>query len=371
MHTIKFYPLGDAESILITLDQGQTFLFDYGNQRNINDADDLRIDLSQALRNELEAANKDSFDVVAFTHLDDDHVCKASEFFHFDHAAKYQGDGRIKINTLWVPAAAIIETGSSNDAAVIRAEAQYRLKHGYGIRVFSRPKKLEAWLTKHGLTLAQREHLITDAGRLVPGYDALIHGIEFFVHSPFASRLEDGSLLDRNTDALAMQAKFMYAGVETRFLITADLPCDPIAEVVRITKYHHNEERLQWDIVDISHHCSYLSLASDKGETITEPIPEAKWLYEEQGQPGGKLISSSRPIPDNDYDIQPPHRQAANYYKACARKINGEFKVTMEHPSKSAPEPLVITIDQFKATIKKGRASAGAVISSRPAPRAG
>src|SRR5947207_312174 len=111
MHTIKFYPIGNAESFLISLENGQRLLFDYAHVRNPNDPLDRRIDLAEALRGELTTGNKDYFDVVAFTHLDDDHICKATEFFHLDHAKKYQGDGRIKINTLWIPAAAIIEEG--------------------------------------------------------------------------------------------------------------------------------------------------------------------------------------------------------------------------------------------------------------------
>ena len=85
------------------------------------------------------------------------------------------------------------------------------------------------------------------------------------------------------------------------------------------------------------------------------------------------MISTSKPIPNNDEDKQPPHRQAANYYKDVAYDIDGEFKVTMEHPSEINPKPLVITIDGFGATLKKSISSGvgGATIISRPAPKAG
>lgn len=371
MHSVTFYPLGNAESLLITLENGRRLLFDYANVRNVDDDTDVRIDLEEALRGELKAATRDYFDVVAFTHLDDDHICKATEFFHLDHKKEYQGDGRIIIRTLWVPAAVIIEEACDGEAAIIQAEARHRLRQGSGIRVFSRPKKLEDWLKKQGLTIAAREHLITDAGQCVPGYDLASEGVEFFVHSPFASRLADGTLVDRNTDALVMQARFRSQGVETNFLITSDLPWDALAAMVQVTQYHHNEDRLQWDVVDIPHHCSYLSLAPEKGKDKTKPVDDIAWLYEEQGQTAGVLISSSKPIPTNDDDNQPPHRQAANYYKDCAASIGGEFLVTMDHPSKTAPEPLVITFDRFKATVKKTIPSVGAIITGRPAPRAG
>lgn len=97
MHRLTFYPLGNADCCLIDLANGQKILFDYADIRCEDDAEDLRIPLGEELRKNLKDANRDFFDVVAFTHLDNDHICKSSEFFHLEHAEKYQGEGRIKI----------------------------------------------------------------------------------------------------------------------------------------------------------------------------------------------------------------------------------------------------------------------------------
>ncbi len=371
MHTITFYPLGNAESCSIELNNGRMLLFDYANVRDPNDPGDLRFDLAKGLREKLRGARRDDFDLVAFTHLDMDHIQGVSEFFYLRHAKKYQDANRIKIATLCVPAAAIIEDGCEDEARILRAEARYRLREGSGIRVISRPQQLASWLEKQGVHIEDRLHLISEAGTLLPEFTLSSDGVEFFVHSPFASRLADGSLLDRNTDALVMQARFEYDLVRTHLLITADVPHDALAEMIRVTKWHKNQNRLEWDIMDIPHHCSYLSLAAEKGKDKTEPDDEIKWLFEDQAQQRGVLVSSSQPIPENDDDPQPPHRQAANYYRECADAIDGEFKVTMEHPKKSSPEPLVITIDGSKATVKKPGPNAVGIIASRPSPRAG
>jgi ribonuclease BN (tRNA processing enzyme) len=371
MHKVTFYPLGNAESIQIDLHNGQKILFDYANQGDPDDPDDLRIDLQKALKDDLHLADRDDFDVVAFTHLDDDHIQGMSEFFYLEHAQKYQGEGRIKIKTLWVPAAAIVEPGCKDEARILQAEAKHRLRKGKGIRVFSRPQQLADWLEDQGLTLEDRKHLITDAGRLAPEFSLNEHGVEFFIHSPFAHRLEDDTIIDRNNNALVVQVRFVCNEMLTQVLLTADLPHDALVEMINVTQYYKNDDRLEWDVIDISHHCSYLSLAPEKGKEKTEPVPELKWLFEKQAQMYGILVSPSKPIPSNDDDNQPPHRQAANYYRDCAAAINGEFIVTMEHPKKSAPEPLVITIDDAKATPKKSATSTVGVISSRPSPRAG
>ena len=100
---ITFFPLGNADTSRLDLRDGRKMLVDYADMRNGDDRADKRIELPAALRQDLRASSRDYYDIVCFTHLDDDHVHGSSEFFEFDHAAKYQGGGRIKIKELWVP----------------------------------------------------------------------------------------------------------------------------------------------------------------------------------------------------------------------------------------------------------------------------
>jgi hypothetical protein len=367
MHKLTFYPLGNADCCLIDLDNRQKILFDYADMRDPNNDNDLRIDLPRTLRDDLTAAGKDSYDIVAFTHADKDHINGFSEFFYLEHAKKYQDADRIKIGILWVPAAVILETTSNEDHRILRAEARHRLKQGKGIRVFSKPDLLEDWLEEQGLKLKDREHLITNAGETVPGFDKSSEGVEFFVHAPFSESVDDDIV--RNDAALVVQATFEYGAEDTQLILGADIDYNVWEDIVRITQYYERNKRLEWDVFKISHHCSYTSLSDEKGEERTAPVPKVKWLFE-QGHEKAKLVSTSDPIPDED-TTQPPHRQAANYYKDVAANIDGEFKVTMEHPKESAPKPLVITIDDSKATVKKQSVSAANIITSRDAPRAG
>jgi hypothetical protein len=340
MHKLTFFPLGNADCCRMDLDDGRKILFDYANVRNADDDQDKRCDLPTLLMEDLEQADKDKYEVVAFTHLDNDHVCGAPSFFYFEHAEKYKVEGRPKIGELWVPAAALVEEGLDDDARAIRSEARYRFKQKKGIRVFSRPDRLKEWMTKEKLDFDAHKHLITDAGQLVPGWSKDTDGVEFFVHSPFAER----------TDA-------SHELWDT---------------IVKMTRIHKNEKRLEWDVFKLPHHCSYGSIGPEKGKTETAPTSATKWLFETQGQAGAVVVSTSTPIPSDDSDDQPPHRQTANYYKnKVVGPKNGEFKVTMEHPSVSKPEPLVIKIDGYGTTILKSIVGGGASVISRPAPRAG
>lgn len=366
MHSLTFFPLGNADCCRIDLSSGKQLLFDYADMRNANDTMDKRIDLPTQLRSDL--AGRGFYDVVAFSHLDNDHVQGSSDFFYWRQAACYQSDDRVKVNELWVPAAAIIETNVDDCARVIRQEARYRLKRGEGIRVFSRPELLKTWLESEGLTLESRAHLITDAGNVVWNKGA--DGVEFFVHSPFATRMNESSLVDRNKDSLVLQGTFMVDGVDTRVFFGADIEHEGLSEVVRITRYHGREEKIANDIVKLPHHCSYLSLGLDKGENRTVPTDQIGYMYEQKLSNNAILVSTSWPVPSDDDDNQPPHRQAKRYYNDRIR-MGGELVVTMEHPSEKNPKPLVIEITGSRGRIKRAAASGAAAVTSIPTPRAG
>jgi len=375
IHRVNFYPLGNGDCCRIDLDSGKQILIDYAAMRDTEDKNDLRIDLAGVLRKDLGVRKRDFYDVVGFSHLDDDHIRGASNFFYLEHAQKYQenvdGKVRIKIRELWVPAAVITEEGCTEEDRIIRQEARHRLKRGRGIRVFSRPEALKNWLENEGLSIEARQSLITDAGQLIPDYRTEIEGVEFFVHSPFACRTDDGTYVERNDGCLVLHATFMVDGVKTRLFLGADIRHEPLSEIIRITCLKKRLERLESDIVKIPHHSSYLSLGPEQRGSKTKPTDEIAYFYEKQLMFRAKLVSTSWVIPSDDSSSQPPHRQAAKYYEDSAAAQGGEFLVTMEHPSKENPGPLVIEITGSTSSIAKPfLGGATAAVTQRP-PRAG
>src|SRR5690606_5572419 len=182
-------------------------------------------------------------------------------------------------------------------------------------------------------------------------------------------------IVDRNQDSVVFQATFLEGSRETHALFMSDINYDSIDQIVQTTRRHKREDRLRWDIFKIPHHCSYLSIGPEKGEDETKPTPDVKWLYEAQGQPRCTMMSTSKSIPvkgsAEDKDVQPPHREAANYYKRVANMKDGAFKVTMDLPSSSKPKPSTIEITERGATLLSVSATVGAAsVISTPA-RAG
>jgi hypothetical protein len=371
MARIIFYPIGNADCCLVRLNSDKIFVFDYADMRDRLNDEDKRIPLKEAFREDIGWPKRKEIDVLAVTHGDNDHVKGISENFWLEHAAKYQGDDRVKFKEMWVPAALIVEEGSEDETRIVREEAKRRFLDKKGIRVFARPEHLKIWLEDRGKKFDDYKHLITDAGQWVPGWNAATDGIAFFTHSPFAERTANNELLDRNDNCIVLQATIRVNGVDTRYLITGDATAEPWQKIVATTKFHKNEERLAWDVLSVPHHCSYKSLAFEKGKEKTKPTPEFEWLLE-QGSQRSVMVSTSWEIPAGDTeDKQPPHVQAYRTYRDSAEEKDGEIVVTMENPSKRQPKRTIVEVSASGPTLKKEALVAASIVTSSKAPRMG
>lgn len=367
-HTITFYPLGNADTTLIKLDNGQVILWDFANKCDPADENDKRCDLPA----ELDKSVKGDYNVVCFTHADEDHICGFSDYFYLDHAKKYQHEERKKIKELWVPAAVLVDESLEKEAKILKAEARHRLKNKKDIRIFSRPKKMKDWCDEQDdISYEDVKHLFVDAGKFAPGFSKDDEGVQFFVHAPFVSETKN---INRNDEAIVVQATFNDK-CETKIILGSDNTHEAWKDIVNVTKLKKNEEYLEWDLFHVSHHCSYTAIGPEKGDDRTEPTEEVKWLFEDQGNNRCRIISPSWEIPikgseqDND---QPPHRQAAKFYKDLVKVKQGEFKVTMEEPNKSRPEPIIFEIEHSECLKHKiSKAGAATFSTSTKTPRAG
>jgi hypothetical protein len=378
VHQIIFYPVGNGDTSQIILENGKRILFDFRHTKKSENNEGPEINLKDRLKDELKKANRKSLDVVAFTHNDKDHIENSIEFFELRYAEKYQGEGRIKIDELWVPAAMVLETApnddQSDDYVIWRQEARYRLKKGNGIRVFSKPEKLKDWLEQNDLTVDSRRHLISDAGSPVPNFSLDVDGIEFFCHSPFVKHVDEDEDFC-NESALIFNVRFKIDKNTFDYLAVGDSHWQVLEDVVQSTKRHENIDRLAWDIYNIPHHCSYLALSDEKGERETSPKPLIKELLL-RGKKNAYIVCSSNPIDDSEAgrnQAQPPHIQAKKCYEKYLEKVTGaQFLVTMEEPNKEKPEPLIFNVEGGGITIGgKLDLSAVTLITSSPAPRAG
>ncbi len=328
MTQVTFFPVGRADTALIELSDGRRMLVDYA-EHAYGRRRDKRCDLPALLEADLKAAGRDGYAVVAFTHLDDDHTTGASEFFHLEHAAVYQAAGRHKIETLWVPAAAITEENLKDpDAKVIRAEARHRLKEGKGIKVFSRPERLKDWFEKNKISMEDRRGCFVDAGKLVGR-----------LHAGRRRRRVLRALAARQADRRAGRRgpQRRQPGVPGPLLrrrhddglpLRADVNHEVLAEIVDITRHYGNDDRLHWNVYKLPHHCSYTAIGPEKGGTRRRrPIRSSGSARRRASAwaTSSRRARRSRKGTTEDDDVQPPHRQAAEYYRQDVLALRGNL----------------------------------------------
>ena len=381
-HSISLYPVSNGDTCQIVLDNGRRLLLDFCHRDRSESLSIPDINLKARLKKELDDSDRDYFDVVAFTHADLDHIQGSTEFFELEHALKYQGNDRVKISELWVPAALLLENVDrehmSEEFVILKREARHRLLEGKGIVVFSKPKELTDWLEpklkERGLLASSRDHLFVDAGTVVKGFTLAADGVEFFCHSPFIEHVDDEGDVIRNSASLVFNVRFQANGMQYDYLHFGDAAWEDIEKIVNTTSWHGNEDRLAWDLLNTPHHCSYKSLSDEKGDTETLPKDKVKELLLLANNEA-YIACSSKPIPDNSAaynEVQPPHIQARKAYENHLRQASGrKFLVTMEEPNTRKPEPLEFEVTSGGVTWKRSTAiGAAAIIRSAP-PRAG
>ncbi|CAH6855603.1 conserved hypothetical protein [Vibrio chagasii] len=383
MHSVTFYPVGNGDTSLIQTINDKFILMDFYQTSNSTDSTKPEYDIDAALRKKLKDAKKNSFDVVAFTHADKDHINGSTEFFHLDHAKKYQGEGRIVIDELWVPSAMLLESAEndkqSNEFVILRQEARYRLKNKSGIKVFSKPDELKKLIESWDLTAEELSDYIIDAGTVLDNFTLDHDGIEFFVHSPFIKHCsEDGKDIKRirNEAALIFNVRFDVGGQQYDYLAVGDSEAHVLEDIVGITKSKGREDRLAWDLFNIPHHCSYLALAEsgNKGEQETVPLNKVKELLK-MGKKDSYLICSSDAFKSGkeaEDSTQPPHIQARRCYERYMREVKGrKFIVTGENGGTKKPDPVVVQIQRSGLSIKAIAATAAIATAAATPARAG
>lgn len=383
-HKILFYPVSNGDTSQIILQDGRRLLFDFNHRAVGEQENSPHIDLKLILSEELKASNKKNVDVFAISHTDIDHISGAVDFFELRHAEKYQGDDRIKIETLWVPAVVLLDRVKiderSDDFALWKKEAWHRLMEGKGIRVFSKPaelmKMLAVKLEEKHLPANARDQFFVEAGQLVRDFTLESDGIEFFCHSPFADHEEDGTTIEHNEESLIFQVRIKVGSTLTDFFQCGDTEWGMLKHIVEITQHFQKEDRLRWHLYNIPHHCSYKALSEEKGDRETVPELKIKELLV-YCHAGAYMVSSSFPIPDTSEaykQTQPPHIQARNAYESALRKNCGtRLLVTMETPNTNTPKPIEFEVDEWglKLISSTSKLLGIAGIASASAPRAG
>lgn len=378
--SITFYPVGNGQSALLTLDDESHILLDLLQIPEEQNDDDNRTNVHAELLKVLPRTSEGVYhvSVACFSHDDQDH-CDGFELV-FRHGAPSDRPGdEIRIDELWIPVRVLTEDGNdcSESARALREEAWRRLDLATDPATEDESNADGNRIVVFGNTINEEVARLPDAKRFTAGQTiTTICGVErddfeMFVHSPFRKDSDDDGV-SANDVCIVGQIVVTDGRAQMRLLLGGDCGCAAWKQVWHRTAQHGREHRLDSDVFVSPHHGSYGFFTEKQGddgrvEARDDPAQESMSVLG-RVQTGGRIVCSSRPVSDANYDDnQPPHTEATRHYEKRATDVGGRFVCTMEEGSKDQPLPYTIMLtpggiqerDASQRALSTGSAVAG------------
>lgn len=352
-HLLKFYPVDNGDTTLITLTDNTTILIDIKIRDGEESSAGNKIyPVKKDLLASIQRRNKNAFvDLFIVTHPDEDHCLGYEKNFYRGDPDKYSESNRnndeIIIDELWVTS--MVFNGASNDdAKALKREAERRRK----LWDDNKPEKDRPG-NRIRMIGYDGDDKFENVPNSVPG-DTLnningktISNFEFFIHAPFKKHLIEATAeKDKNFSSIAMQARFKINASDSNwsffYLFGGDADHNIWAEILKKSEEHGNKEKLKWDIFMAPHHCSWTYFNNvPYGEMEENKTPKDSSLkILDYKKSGAIIISSSKAIINNNDN--PPHYQAKQWY--LKKVAASEFLNTAIEPSEKKPEPIVFEV---------------------------
>lgn len=353
-HYIKFYPVGNGDTTLITLSDNTTILIDCKLRTSAEDEEDKeKYDVKKDLLESIKKRDNNPFvDVFILTHPDQDHCLGFSKNFYCGDPSKYKKENRdndeIIIDELWATSM-LFDVVTNDDAKALKKEAERRRKlWDEDSAEKDKPGNRICMIGYNGDEKFENVEAYVPGNTITEINNKVQTNFEFFVHSPFKKTLIVAtSEKDKNYSSIVMQARFKVNASDkdfaTFFLFGGDADHYSWKEVLDKSKKHKNEDKLNWDIFLSPHHCSWTYFNDvpydEKEENKTPKKSSLDILDYKVGK--GKIVASSKVI--SKHDKNPPHWEAKQQY---LKKLdsNDNFLELAKIPSEDEPKPVIFKI---------------------------
>lgn len=354
--TIKYYPVGNGDNSLITVEEGISIMVDC----NIRECDqdktiyDVKADLFNSLKKKKvsDIENVSYVDVFILTHGDDDHLHGFEKHFYQgdpkNYKKKNKDDGEILIDTLWFTPM-VMGTAGNDDEKCFNKEAKRRIQ-------LHRDKSADKDLAGNRILIvgkdANEDLSGLDLVRKVPGdvvtrFNNLdLKTFSIFIHSPYQKQLTDEEV-DKNRVSLVFQARFKSSTTSSEFCTLAmfggDADHKAWSTILEKTKRYKNdtkEQALKWDLFMACHHCSWTFFNNTPQSENRTPLATSLEVLDNK-RSNAKVIASCKEIKDNDDN--PPSFKAKKEYE---KKVGTDkFLNTETHIKKDkTPQPIIFEI---------------------------
>lgn len=381
---ITFFPVNNGDMTLIRLaDSDATSLLVDCKIRSADDSDDEMRDVAKDLRNRLKTDIKGRpyVDAMLLSHPDEDHCLGLEKHFWLGSLSDYPDDDkpknekRIVIRQLW-SSPMVFRRASKNhplcsDAKAFNKEAKRRVKvnKDNDFSVGDGDRILIMGEDENGKTDDLSRILVKPGEKITGVNEQATNYLTSLLIAPFSKQDEETEdMLSKNGSSVIINFEIknsQFGSNTSRFLAGGDAG----VEIWERVSDEYLSSDTEYDLLLAPHHCSWRSLShdswSEKGENAVVSKKAKKAL--EQAKDGAFIISSSKPIADDDND--PPCIRAKREYRSILGS-SGIFKCTGEEPTKANPSPLEIETAGRGFKLSATLSAATSVISVTP-PRAG
>jgi hypothetical protein len=358
---IKYSPVGNGDTSLITLKDNTTILIDCRIRESAKgEKDDSQFDVKADLLNSLKRKDSDKkpfVDVLILSHGDEDHILGFEKNFYQGDPKNYSKSNleknEILIDELWF-SPAIFTNDLCEDANKFKNEANRRLRlHNADDKDKDLPGNRIIIVGYDGKDKLEALHTV----RVIPGEEVKEFNLKkqdtfsLFIHAPFKDQLQD-SEAGRNHTSIVFQARFKNLATDSEYCCLAIFAGDAdhyaIEMILSKTKKYKNLIALNWDLLLAPHHCSWTFFNNVPYEDNTTP---QKYSLEflDCRRANAKVIASCKEIKKTDKN--PPHYEAKDEYVNKVGKDNFINTETDELVGKT-PQPIVFEITS-KGPVRK------------------
>lgn len=371
-HTIKFYPVGTADCILIKLEDGKTIIIDC----QIKDSNeyDVKEDLLKELKKDRNG--HPYVDLFISSHPHDDHCLGFGDNFYHGNPEDYDdkdNKDEIIIGELWVTPIAF-NNDLADSAKDIRKEAkrrkelyddnqEYKGEFGNYLRIIGYDKDKE-FDKRYGYIPGKTVSKIN--GKTSNYFD-------MFIHAPFKEDVEESKDKDdKNATSIVIQYIFKVKDdngnkvIKTKLLMGGDAEHDIWQHIIG---NNQDDDKLKWNIFLAPHHCSWTFFNDSSNKK--EVQPSADTIMNHQIGNNSYLVTSSEEIKNNDDKQDPPSYKAKKEYLKRLKDEDRFLNTATDDVQNNVPQPIVFKVDEHgKRKVSVIRAL-GSSATSKPAPRAG
>lgn len=383
---ITFYPVGNGDMALITLDNGQNILIDVNIRASADGEDEDVHDVARDLKDRLPRDDDDRPYVDAFliSHPDVDHVSGLRNHFHLGPPDEYpddEGEDRIMIREMWSSPIVFRRASSQHklgdDAKAWAREARRRVAlfrekgfagTGNGDRILILGKDRKSKTDDIIEIVKLQDELVTAANREEAGQFEARLLAPIYVNPDQEDAEELIDLLSKNNSSVILRFSIMADRTKDacRFLSGGDAGVE-IWD--RLWRRHRgkNEDWFSYDVMETPHHCSWRTLSHDRWSEMGEKVKvsaDARSALS-QTRKGAHIVASCNPIKKEEPN--PPHERAKREYVSMT--ASDRFTCTEEYWEKNS-RPIEFSITHagpaFSHRVAAAKAATVIGISATP-----